>query len=319
MGKRIERIQNTRNTKQTKLSFKAKMTDRDQQKSLLMGAAANPRDEVVNQIRAGRPESRPPVMGAKHLGLGKHLFTGMVNLRLGGLTRFMLLASVAVTLVNGANLRRSSESLRRRLPNAHSRDKELVPLKDSSTEKDKEANADAKTDLKHEDLDPYQPNRSYPEWQLPFAKRGDTWETWDYTKFWASLAVLDTGLIEGCIGWIPRNTSECINPNLWIPVMLTMLFITLLASTIVTMNVILCGGGQKWSAAMGSVVAWTVFSTVPALGTGFIFSSICTPDTVLTVGGLIILVVGSPLLLFLLCRLTSLQKILKCGKKHICS
>merc|ERR1712167_75048 len=158
---------------------------------------------------------------------------------------------------------------------------------DSSTEKDKEANADAKTDLKHED----DPNRSYPDgtrkkWQITWATRGDTWKTWDYTKFWASLAVLDTGLIAGCIGWFPRNTSECINPNLWIPVMLTMLFITLLASTIVTMNVILCGGGPKWSAAMGSVVAWTVFSTVPALGTGFIFSSICTPDTGITVGGL---------------------------------
>merc|ERR1712167_548111 len=34
-----------------------------------MGAAVNPRDEVVNQmVRAGKPESKPPVMGAKHLG-----------------------------------------------------------------------------------------------------------------------------------------------------------------------------------------------------------------------------------------------------------
>jgi len=48
------------------------MTDRDQQKSLLTGAAANPRDEVGNRkARAGTPGTRPPAKGAKHLG--KHL------------------------------------------------------------------------------------------------------------------------------------------------------------------------------------------------------------------------------------------------------
>merc|ERR1712000_131888 len=51
---------------------KKMMTDRDQQKSLLTGAAANPRDEVGNRkARAGTPGTRPPVKGAKHLG--KHL------------------------------------------------------------------------------------------------------------------------------------------------------------------------------------------------------------------------------------------------------
>merc|ERR1712000_667526 len=69
---------------------KKMMTDRDQQKSLLTGAAANPRDEVGNRkARAGTPGTRPPVKGAKHLG--KHLRRCTAGMKGGSLKLLTLL------------------------------------------------------------------------------------------------------------------------------------------------------------------------------------------------------------------------------------
>jgi len=100
-------------------------SDRAQQKSLLMGAAANPRDEVVNQmVHAGKPESKPPVMGAKHLS------TGQLSKLSSPFTLARLLVSLMLTLCFVGNPVQSSHSLPVPRPNERLPGKWYVAIED---------------------------------------------------------------------------------------------------------------------------------------------------------------------------------------------